>query len=293
MGWFDKIRALFSGGEKTDIAVRFELLSEGFVGTMSRFYKARDRNHDRIVGLKLCDPEKTALFESRFAGLKKPSEGAIAIKLKHPRIVETYEYGVSGKGQAFTVMEFLPGPGLQQLIRQKDKRLVGKRLNLIRQMAEAVHAVHQAGYIHRDICPRNFICDPDLDSLKLIDFGLTLPDEPSFRQPGNRTGTPMYMAPEIVRRRPTDRRVDIFAFGVTAYELLAFQLPWPMAEATGKGALSHDTAPPVPLLEVAPWVQRNLAAAITDCLAPNRDHRPETMGLLLQRIRRVTDERET
>jgi serine/threonine-protein kinase len=292
MPWLDKIQALFGSGEKTDIAMRFELLSEGFVGTMSRFYKARDRNHDRVVGLKLCDPEKTALFESRFAGLKKPPEGEIAIRLKHPRIVETYEYGVSGKGQAFTVMEFLPGPGLQQLIRQREEQLVGKRLTLIRQMAEAVHAVHQAGYIHRDVCPRNFICSPELDSLKLIDFGLTLPDEPAFRQPGNRTGTPMYMAPEIVRRRATDRRVDIFAFGVTAYELLAFELPWPMAEATGKGALSHDTQPPVPLLEAAPWVNRILAAAITDCMAANRDQRPESLDLFLKRIQRLNDERE-
>jgi serine/threonine-protein kinase len=292
MALLDKIQALFSGGEKTDIAMRFELLSEGFVGTMSRFYKARDRHHDRIVGLKLCDPEKTALFESRFAGLKKPPEGEIAVRLKHPRIVETYEYGVSGKGQAFTVMEFLPGPGLQQLVRQRDERMAGKRLNLIRQMAEAVYAVHQAGYIHRDICPRNFICTQELDSLKLIDFGLTLPDEPAFRQPGNRTGTPMYMAPEIVRRRATDRRVDIFAFGVTAYELLAFELPWPMAEATGKGALSHDTEPPVPLLEAAPWVNRILAEAITDCMAANRDQRPESLDLLLKRIQRLTDERE-
>jgi eukaryotic-like serine/threonine-protein kinase len=292
MGLWDKIQGLFSGGERTDIAMRFELLSEGFVGTMSRFYKARDRKYDRIVGLKLCDSEKIALFEARFAGLKKPPEGAIAMALIHPRIVETYEYGVSAKGQAFTVMEFLPGPGLQQLIRQKDERLVGKRLNLIRQMAEAVLAVHEAGYIHRDICPRNFICAPDLDSLKLIDFGLTLPDEPAFRQPGNRTGTPMYMAPEIVRRRATDRRVDIFAFGVTAYELMAFDLPWPMADATGQGALQHDTQPPVPLLEAAPWINRTLAAAITECLAADRERRTKSLDAFLNRIQRLKDEQE-
>jgi eukaryotic-like serine/threonine-protein kinase len=292
MAWLDKLQALFSGGEKTDIAMRFELLSEGFVGTMSRFYKARDRNHDRIVGLKLCDPEKTALFESRFAGLKKPPEGAIAMALKHPRIVETYEYGVSGKGQAYTVMEYLPGPGLQLLIRQKDEHLAGKRLNLIRQMAEAVLAVHEAGYIHRDICPRNFICAADFESLKLIDFGLTLPDEPAFRQPGNRTGTPMYMAPEIVRRRATDRRVDVFAFGVTAYELLAFELPWPMAEATGRGALSHDSEPPVPLLDAAPWINRTLAAAIADCMAAEREQRTKSLDVFLNRVQRLKDERE-
>jgi len=292
MGWLDKFQSLFTGGEKVDIAQRFELLSEGFVGTMSRFHKARDRKHNRVVGLKLCDPEKTSAFEARFPGMKKPAEGEIALSLKHPRIVETYECGISVKGQAFIVMEFLPGPGLQQLVRQKDERLEGKRLNLIRQMAEALLAVHEAGYIHRDVCPRNFICSEDLESLKLIDFGLTLPDEPAFRQPGNRTGTPMYMAPEIVRRRTTDRRVDIFALGVTAYELLAFELPWPWAEATGRGALAHDTDAPVPLREAAPWVSRPLADAITECMAPDREQRPKSLDVFLNRIQRLKDERE-
>ena len=126
----------------------------------------------------------------------------------------------------------------------------------------------------------------------MIDFGLTLPNEPSFRQPGNRTGTPMYLAPEIVRRRDTDLRVDIFAFGVAAYELLTFQLPWPEAEATGRGALSHDTQKPVPLLDLRPNLNKTLAAAITDCLAPKRDDRPESMNAFLKRIRKVETEED-
>jgi eukaryotic-like serine/threonine-protein kinase len=292
MGWLDKLQSMFGGGQRVDIHRRFELLSEGYVGTMSRFHRARDREHDRIVGLKLCDVEKTGLFETRFAGLQKPTEGEIALSMKHERIVETFESGVSVTGQPFIVMEFLPGPGLQQLVREHNERLVGRRLNLIRQMAEAVLAVHRAGYIHRDICPRNFICSPELDSLKLIDFGLTLPDLPEFRKPGNRTGTPMYMAPEIVRRRSTDQRVDVFAFGVTAYELLAFQLPWPWAEATGRGALTHDSDDPVPILEIAPQLNRTLAAAVSDCLFADREKRPQSLEVFLNRIRRVQSELE-
>jgi serine/threonine-protein kinase len=289
MGLLDKLQSLL-GGDKTDIAMRFELLSEGFVGTMSRFHKARDRKHDRIVGLKLCDPEKTSMFETRFAGLKKPPEGQIAMSLRHPRIVETYEFGVSTKGQNFIVMEYLNGPGLQLLVRQQEEQLVGKRVPLILQMAEALLAVHTAGYIHRDICPRNFICAEDLTSLKLIDFGLTLPDEPAFRQPGNRTGTPMYMAPEIVRRRATDRRVDVFAFGVTAYELLTFRLPWPHADPTGQGALKHDTEAPVPILQIRPQLNQALAETIMDCLEADRERRPRSMEIVVNRLRRIEGE---
>ena len=102
----------------------------------------------------------------------------------------------------------------------------------------------------------------------------------------------MYLAPEIVRRRDTDLRVDIFAFGVAAYELLAFQLPWPEAEATGWGALSHDTQKPVPLLELRPNLNRTLVDAITDCMAPNRDDRPQSMDAFLQRIRKVDTEED-
>ncbi len=291
MGILDKLQSLLKS-EKNDLNLRFDLLTEGLAGTMSKFHRARDRKHNRIVGLKILDPEKLALFEARFPGLKKPSEGEIAAALQHERIVETLEYGVSVKDQHYIVMEYLAGPGLHVLIRQRDERLAGKRVALIRQMAEALLAVHEAEYIHRDICPRNFICSDDLESLKLIDFGLSLPDQAPFRQPGNRTGTPMYMAPEIVRRRTTDRRVDIFAFGVTAYELLTFQLPWPEAEATGRGALSHDTVKPVPLSEVRPNVNRTLADAITVCMSPKPDDRPKTMDLFLRRIRGVRAEEE-
>lgn len=291
MGILDKLQSLLKS-EKADLNLRFDLLTEGLAGTMSRFHRARDRKLNRVVGLKILDPEKLAVFEARFPGLKKPSEGEIASTLKHERIVETLEYGISDKGQHYVVMEYLTGPGLHLLIRQKDERLIGKRVTLIRQMAEALLAVHEAEYIHRDICPRNFICSEDLESLKLIDFGLSLPDQAPFRQPGNRTGTPMYMAPEVVRRRATDRRVDVFAFGVTAYELLAFQLPWPEAEATGRGALTHDTVKPIPLLEVRPKVSRTLADAITACMSPKPDDRPRTMDLFLRRIRSVREEEE-
>lgn len=289
MGLLDKLQSLFAS-DKIDIGLRFDLLSEGLAGTMSKFHRARDRKTGQTVGLKLCDTEKTALFEARFKELKKPSEGEIAKSLNHPRIVETYEYGTTAKGLTYIVMEFVAGYGMHALIRQRDERLFGKRVTLIRQMAEAIQAVHEAGYIHRDVCPRNFIVAEDFESVKLIDFGLTLPDLPAFRQPGNRTGTPMYMAPEIVRRRTTDRRVDVFAFGVSAYELLTFELPWPHADPTGLGALSHDTDAPVSLLELRPRLDPTLAEAISDCLIADRERRIQSMDGFLRRIRRVEAE---
>jgi serine/threonine-protein kinase len=184
-------------------------------------------------------------------------------------------------------MEFIDGPGLNVLVNNKSSELEGRRMPLIRQMAQAVQAVHDAGFIHRDICPRNFICSRDLSTLKLIDFGLAVPATPEFMQPGNRTGTPLYMAPEIVRRRATDKRVDIFALGVTVYRLCTFEYPWPGADATGKGALTHDTHEPVSILKFRPNLDPALAKAIHACIAPQPAQRPDSAEQFLKMIRNV------
>lgn len=291
MGFLDKVKSFFES-DKLDVSARFEFTREAISGTMSKFRTARDIQAGKVVGLKILDDEKTSAFEDRFKLLKKPSEGEIALQIKHPRVVETYEHGLTTTGQKYILMDFIPGPGLNTLIQSQEPALEGKQLNLIRQMAEAIQAVHDAGYIHRDICPRNFICSPKLDSLKLIDFGLTVPDEKAYRQPGNRTGTPLYMAPEIVRRRSTDRRVDIFAFGVTAYRLLTFEYPWPGGDTTGVGALAHDTEKPADIFKFRPKLNRTLGETIMRCLEADPIKRPESAQQFLSIIRNVQREDE-
>jgi serine/threonine-protein kinase len=267
------------------VDARFELVREAISGTMSKFYMARDRRTGQIVGLKIGDSEKVNAFESRFKGLQKPSEGEIALGLKHPRIVETLEHGVTTKGLRYVIMEYLQGLGLHTLIHGRADVLDGKRLRLIRQMAEAVEYLHGREYIHRDICPRNFICTPDAESLKLIDFGLTLPATKNFMQPGNRTGTPMYMAPEIIRRRWTDHRVDIFALGVTAYQLCTFEFPWPMGENPAVSAVAHDTESPRDILVFRPDLNPELAKAIMKCLSANPVGRPQAVSEFSEMLR--------
>lgn len=288
MKLFDNLKTLFSGG-KVDLKERYEILREAILGTMSKCYKARDRKTGRIVALKVMDAKKTADFEARFKGLRKPTEGEIAASLSHPRIVTTYEYGIATTGEPFLVMEYLEGEVLHNLIRSQSPQFDGRRVEFIRQVAEAVHAVHSAGYIHRDICPRNFIVSQDFEALKLIDFGLTVPATRPFMLPGNRTGTPNYMAPELVRRQPTDQRLDIFALGVTAYEICTFQLPWERGN-TGLAAVSHSNKPPTPIREYRPQIHPELADAIELCFRQNPDDRCPTVPHFLKLIRDVEHE---
>jgi serine/threonine protein kinase len=276
-------------GGKVDVASRYEILRESVSGTMSNFNMARDRETGKIVGLKVLDKAKTDALEARFKGLKKPTEGEIAATFKHPRIVETYYHGFTTNDEQFVVMEFLDGPGLNSLIIGRSKLLDGNRLTLARQAAEALEAVHEAGFIHRDICPRNFVCSKDATSLKLIDFGLTLPAEKEFMLPGNRTGTPNYMAPEVVRRKQTDQRLDIFAYGVSMYELFAFDLPWQRGD-TGQAAMSHGQSAPPPLRKFYPKIHPTLEAAIHKCMESEPENRFQTITLYLKAISRLSHE---
>jgi eukaryotic-like serine/threonine-protein kinase len=298
MGLFDKLLGSLGSGKGkrrvSDVEARFERLRSAVSGTMSNFIVARDRESDKIVGVKLCDLEKVTFFESRFKGLKKPSEGEIATSMHHPNIVKTLEYGLSTKGAPYLVMEFIDGPGLQTLIHNREAGLLeGKRLALILQMADALLYVHAQGYIHRDICPRNFICTSDVNHIKLIDFGLTIPATKEFMAPGNRTGTPLYMAPEIVRRRPTDQRVDIFSFGVTCYQLLTFEHPWPGSETSGLAALNHDTSNATDIFRHRPDLNKQLGGLVMQAIRPMPQDRIQSMEVFVKLLKQIAAETET
>lgn len=285
MGIGGFFKSLMEGG-KVDVAKRFEILREAVSGTMSDFNMARDRKTGEVVGLKVLDKEKTDQLEQRFRGLNKPTEGEISMLFEHPRIVKTLFHGLTTKGEQFVVMEFLDGPGLNSLIVARSPLLEGNRLELMREAAEALLVVHEAGFIHRDICPRNFVCSKDAASLKLIDFGLTVPAKKEFMQPGIRTGTPNYMAPEVVRRKPTDHRLDIFAFGVSMYEMFAFELPWQRG-VDGMAAMSHGQSEPPPLTKYCPWVDARINDAILKCMRPDPSERFQSMKQFLNAIRGV------
>jgi len=285
MGLFDFFKAKVAN-TGVDISKRYTLLREAISGTMSKFYKARDLRTGQVVGLKILDREKTAAFEDRFRGLKKPTEGEIGMLLKHPRLVETLEHGTTIDGSQYIALEFIDGPDFNSLIIGRDPVLDGNRVHFIRQVAEAIVAIHAAGFVHRDISPRNLLlADRPKKELKLIDFGVSLPSQPQFQQPGVRTGNPNYMAPEIVRRKSTDQRVDVFAFGVSAYEICTGELPWQRG-LTGMAAMSHDK-PPIDILQHRPKLPPELAKAIHSCLEAEPSRRCATMEKFIQAIRSV------
>jgi eukaryotic-like serine/threonine-protein kinase len=229
------LKKLFAAKPKDKLPVinvekRFDLIGKTGQGSMSKAWRARDRDTGRMVFVKILDKQKTAKFEARFPGLKRPREGAICMELRHDNIVKTFEHGLTTEGEQYLVQELIEGMGLNFLIETNSPALKGQRIAILVQLSEALGFLHKTGYLHRDICPRNVMVTND-GQVKLIDFGLAIPFTPQFCRPGNRTGTPDYLAPELIKRITTDHRVDLFALGVTAYEVFTFKLPWDKGES--------------------------------------------------------------
>jgi len=281
------LRRLFSAGgpKKVDIEQRFPQRKPIGQGTMSQVYKAVDTQTGQTVALKILDKEKTLRHEQRFAGLKRPCEGEIAISMSHPNIVRTLEHGLTRNEEQFLVMEFLDAIGLASLIASRTPQFTGNLLKYCIQLGEATAYAHAQGYILRDLCPRNIVITRS-NVLKLLDFGLAVPDTPEFRRPGNRTGTAMYMAPELIKRQPTDQRIDVFSYAVTCYEMYTRQFPWQSAQSL-EAILQHINSPPREIRQFAPEISPAVAEIIMQGLERDPRDRTQTVKEMVQAFQAV------
>jgi serine/threonine protein kinase len=280
---FEKFFSKKPAHAQTDISRRFNLIGRVGQGSMSKVWKAVDLQSGRTVALKVLDKEKTQRFEERFKGLNKPSEGEIALTLNHPNIVRTFEFGWTTEDEMFLVMEFVEGVGLALLVDLQNEEMKRYRLRYMIQIGEALNHFHQQNWIHRDICPRNIMVS-DEKSVRLIDFGLVVPNTPEFRRPGNRTGTASYMAPELIKRQPTDQRLDIFSYAVTCFEMYTKRFPWDAA-LTIDAVLQHINKPPVEITTLVQGIDKQIAAAIMKGLKANPDERWQKVSEMVAEIR--------
>ncbi len=279
-----KLKGFFGPGGRTSLERRFAIACETPQGSMSRVYRATDKESGRLICLKVQLPAKYAAAASRAHRLERPTEGEIASKVVHPNVVRTYEHGVTTAGEQYMVMEFVDGVSLK-FIREATKTGIRAKVKILADAAEALAAVHAAGFIHHDVNPNNFLIDRE-NNVKLIDFGLAVPNTPAFQRPGNRTGMLHYMAPELIRRESTDERIDIFGFGVMAFELLTDKLPFgggtSLAQLTQK--INVDPLDPAVL---NPRLSDELCEILRKTLTRRREARWPKMSTLAKALRSV------
>jgi len=129
-------------------------------------------------------------------------------------------------GSYFLAMEYVEGNNLKLLAADNDPVLAENIGNVLIESAQALEHVHDSGFVHLDFKPENILLSRNA-ALRLIDFDLSIPKPEQPIRTKNNPGTPAYMSPEQLLRQPIDHRVDIFAYGVTAFELLTGQKPFP------------------------------------------------------------------
>lgn len=293
-----KLKALFqakpsgsskSRGARVNLSRRFTLVAETSQGSMSRVYRALDNQTGRTVCLKIQIPDKNEAAAARAERNARPDEGEIGLKIVHPHVVRTLDYGVSTKNEHFMVMEFVDGVSLQFIRETRSASKLADKLELLAQAAEGLAAVHEAGFIHHDIGPRNFLVTRD-GTVKLIDFGLAIPNTPAFRKPGNRTGTLNYMAPELIRREPIDERIDVFAFGSMAFEFLTDRLPYD-ATTSMASMLARINTEPLDPGKANPDLPRSVQEMLRKLTARRKEDRWPKMATVAEKLRAIAARR--
>jgi serine/threonine-protein kinase len=179
-------------------------------------------------------------------------------------------------------MEYFEGRGLHTHVETYPKLLEGQRLNLIRQLAGGIAEVHRQGFVHRDICPENFSVTYDGKLVKLMDFTHTVPKGPEYLTADRRTGRDEYMAPELMKPSEADLKIDVFAFGVMAYQICTGRLPWGAAASASSIARALRSAEDIK--KYRPQIAPTLGAAIHSCLFAKPAERMASLDDFLTRI---------
>jgi len=259
----------------------------------SRIFLATEIRLGRVVVIKVVAPEEgSELFADRFA-----REVKFASRLQHANIVPLLGAGVAGT-LAYYTMPYVEGPSLRARMAGGERIALPEATQILRDVANALAYAHDQGVVHRDLRPEHILLAEG--AALVTDFGiakamsashtmeintesLTTTSE-TLTSAGSAYGAPAYMSPEQAAGSVVDARSDLYAWGVTAYEVLAGAHPF--AECTTPQALmaAHLTERPVPLGERNPQVPKAMADVVMRCLEKDADSRPDTADEVLVAI---------
>ncbi len=240
---------------------RFEILGLLGKGGAGRVYRVRNRRLDRLEALK--ELTETADDRSPFAR-RFTQEARLAASLKHPNLVSVFDSGDTG-GVLWFTMELVDGPSLADVLGASATLTPEDAVAVALPILDALSFIHESGIVHRDIKPSNIMLD-ESGTPRLTDFGVAkVADGARKTATGVLLGTPAYLAPEQFLGGQVDGRTDVYALGVTLYELLTGTLPF-----AGENALqimvTRLSKNPEPVSARRPDLDRTLAAAITRAL---------------------------
>lgn len=210
---------------------RFELISPIGNGGIATVYKAKHRQVDLVVAVKILNREAIE-SQSELERLKR--EAHALNSLFHPNIVKVYSFGILENGTAYLVLDYLEGRSLENVIEQSGIQEQNWLIDCFRQICLGLSCAHESGLIHRDLKPSNvMIVDNPEDGahVKILDFGLAKTPkiaakaEQKLTKVGEIQGSPLYMSPEQIQGQEADARSDIYSLGCLMYEALSGEPP--------------------------------------------------------------------
>ncbi len=242
------------------------LLSEG---GMARIYCAVDMERDEHVAIKvpLMQYESDPRYYRQFQ-----REREILSSLDHPAVLRTIGVDEQVRSRPYMVTELLEGQTLEQMLALQSPMDMRQATNIIVRLCDALAHIHDKGIVHRDLKPGNIMLCTD-GTMRILDFGLAItPHHKRVTGLSGSLGTPVYMAPEQVRGRPGDARVDVYALGSILYELTTGARPYPM-EDHEESAYARLTGDPAAPRQLNPALSPAMEETILRAVARNPDQR--------------------
>jgi tRNA A-37 threonylcarbamoyl transferase component Bud32 len=251
-------------------------------GAMGIVYCAQDQILGRNVALKKLPRD---LREDEDLIIRFKREARALARLSHPHIVQVYDF-VQECDRAWIAMELIEGKNLAEYLENQSAIPISETVRLATQMAEGLAYAHGRGVIHRDFKPANVILSDD-GAVKITDFGLAKIAQSSVHtQVGSILGSPAYMSPEQIQGKVVNAHADIYAAGVTFYEMISGRLPF-----TGdlESIFAQKlTQYPVPLSDLKGEIPEQLKQLVLQMLAKESDKRPENMNKVAAVLRSVS-----
>ncbi|MSU79633.1 MAG: serine/threonine protein kinase [Gemmataceae bacterium] len=266
----------------------FRVLHRLGKGGMGHVYLAEQTSLKRKVALKLLHPE---LADSDRSLQRFKAEAQNAARATHANIVQIYTID-RANGVNYIALEYVEGKNLREFIERKGPPELSLGLHIMNQVAAALQRACELGIIHRDIKPENIMLTRK-GEVKVADFGLSrnfseANPQPSLTQSQVTMGTPLYMSPEQVERRPVDVRTDIYSFGVTSYHMFAGQPPF-RGTSPIDVAYHHVHSMPQPLAEIRPDLPADLCAIIHKMMAKKPEDRYQSPREIVRDINKLQE----
>jgi serine/threonine protein kinase len=278
-----------------EIAGRFHVVAKIGEGGMGAVYRARQKNMDRDVAIKVLlgrvadNPTIVRRFHL---------EALAVSKLKSPHTIQIYDFGETETEQLYIAMEFLEGSSLHDALKRERVLSVRRSLRIAEQMARSLREAHGKGIVHRDLKPDNVFLisvGEDPDFVKVLDFGVAKLREGSddggtVTKTGTIFGTPKYMSPEQAGGKSIDARSDLYAIGIMLYEMVAGTVPFSSDNSLGM-LIKHIQEPPTPVEDMRPDLvfPEDLKILLERLLAKSPDMRPQSAEALIRDIGKILD----